>query len=368
MTEEQPSVTDGTEVAVIDLRSDTLTRPTPAMRQAMADAIVGDDQYGEDPTVTRLEALAAELLGKEAAVFVPSGTMGNVASLMAWCGRGDEVILGDESHIYWFESGSPAALGGITQFVLPTELDGTIDVDRIASAVRAERAGYPRTGVVSIENTHNRRSGRVLPLAYLRELRAVSQSLNVPVHMDGARIFNAAIALGVPAAEIAQYADSVQFCLSKGLAAPVGSMVTGTAEIIGKVRRQRKILGGAMRQSGVIAAAGVVALKTMVDRLAVDHARAKRLAEGLARIEGIVIDPEVVQTNILVFRVDERLVQAEVLERLGERGLRVSNYGAAGLRMVTHNDVDDAAIERALEIVSATVPAMLERVDHRAAD
>jgi threonine aldolase len=356
------------QAAAIDLRSDTVTRPTPAMRRAMADAIVGDDQYGEDPTVNRLETLAAERLGKEAAVYVPSGTMGNVASLMAWCGRGDEVILGDESHIYWFESGSPAALGGITQFVLPTEANGTIDVDRIARAVRPERPGYPRTGVVSIENTHNRRSGRVLPLAYLRALREVTTRFGVPIHMDGARIFNAATALGVPAAEIAQYADSVQFCLSKGLAAPVGSIVTGSADIVARVRRQRKMLGGAMRQSGVVAAAGVVALETMVDRLGDDHARASRLAQGLAQIDGVTIDPAIVETNILVFQIDGRLDQAEAVERLKTRGLLVSNYGAAGLRMVTHNDVDDVAIERALEIVATVVPEMLKGAGNRAAD
>jgi len=356
------------QMVPIDLRSDTVTRPTDAMRRAMAEAIVGDDQYGEDPTVQRLERRAAELLGKEAAVYVPSGTMGNIASLMAWCGRGDEAILGDESHIYWFESGSPAALGGITQFVLPTERDGTIDITRVAKAVRSERAGYPRTGVVCIENTHNRRSGRVLPLSYLRELHDVTRQLRVPIHMDGARIFNAATALGVPAAEIARYADSVQFCLSKGLAAPVGSIVTGTAGFIGRVRRQRKMLGGAMRQSGVIAAAGLVALETMIDRLADDHVRAQRLARGLAEIPGIDIDPEVVETNILVFKVDGRLDQAEVVERLKGEGLLVSNYGEAGLRMVTHIDVDDAAIERALEIVAAVVPAMAEGVRHRAAD
>ena len=356
------------DATMIDLRSDTITRPTPAMRQAMADAIVGDDQYGEDPTVDRLEALAADKLGKEAAVYVPSGTMGNVASLMAWCGRGDEVILGDESHIYWFESGSPAALGGITQFVLPTETDGTIDTERIARAVRPQRSGYPRTCVISIENTHNRRSGRVLPIAYLKELQDVSRRMGVPVHMDGARIFNAAAALGVPAAEIARYADSVQFCLSKGLAAPVGSIVTGSSELVVKVRQMRKLLGGAMRQSGVIAAAGLVGLETMVDRLPEDHARAKRLAHGLAGIDGISIDPEIVQTNILVFRVDERLDSTEVADRLKANGLLVSNYGEVGLRMVTHNDVDDAAIDRALDIVASTVPAMLEGIQHRAAD
>ncbi|HEV2129018.1 MAG TPA: low-specificity L-threonine aldolase [Thermomicrobiales bacterium] len=353
---------------LIDLRSDTVTRPTPAMRQAMAVAIVGDDQYGEDPTVDRLERLGAEKLGKEAAVFVPSGTMGNVSALMAWCGRGDEVILGDESHIYWFESGSPAVLGGITQFVLPTELDGTLDVDRIAKAVRPERAGYPRTSVISIENTHNRRSGRVLPMVYLRELRAVSQRLGVPVHMDGARIFNAAAALGVTAAEIAQHVDSVQFCLSKGLGAPVGSMVAGSATFIDKVRRQRKLLGGAMRQLGLIAAAGIVALEQMVDRLPEDHARAKQLAEGMAGVDGISADPAIVETNIIVIGVDPRIDQAKVVDRLKANGLLVSNYGAVGLRMVTHHDVDDATIDRALDIVGKTVPPMMEGEATRAAD
>ncbi len=354
--------------AYIDLRSDTVTRPTPDMRRAMADAIVGDDQYGEDPTVDRLERLAAVKLGKEAAVFVPSGTMGNVSALMAWCGRGDEMILGDESHIYWFESGGPAALGGITQFVLPTETDGSLALDRIEAAIRPQRAGYPRTSVVSIENSHNRRSGRVLSLAYMRELRSMSQRLGVPLHMDGARIFNAAAALGVPAAEIAQQVDSVQFCLSKGLAAPVGSMVAGTSGFIAEVRRQRKLLGGAMRQSGVIAAAGIIALEQMVDRLHEDHARAKTLARGLRQVPGLSIDPDIVETNILVFRIDERLDQAEVVERFKGNGLLVSNYGAVGLRMVTHNDVDDTDIERAIDIAIDTLPGMLERGATRAAD
>lgn len=361
-------MTAPTSPELIDLRSDTVTRPTPEMRQAMADSLVGDDQYGEDPTVDRLEQFAAEKLGKEAAVYVPSGTMGNVSALMAYCGRGDEVILGDESHIYWFESGSPAALGGITQFVLPTNDDGTIDTDRIAKAVRPARPGYPKTGVISIENTHNRRSGRVLPMEYLAQLREVSRQAGVPVHMDGARVFNAAVALGVPAAEIAAHVDSVQFCLSKGLAAPVGSVVTGSAEFIDGVRRQRKLLGGAMRQSGVIAAAGVVALESMVDRLSEDHERARHLAAELAKIPGISLNPDNVQTNILVFRVDERLDQNEVVERLKANGLLVSNYGAVGLRMVTHNDIDDAAIDKALDIVSSKVPPMLEGVQRRAAD
>lgn len=353
---------------LLDFRSDTITRPTTAMRQAMADAIVGDDQYGEDPTVNRLEALAAQMVGKEAAVYVPSGTMGNVSAMMARCGRGDEAILGDESHIYWFESGSPAALGGITQFILPTEVDGTIDPARIESAVRADRSGYPRTQVICIENTHNRRSGRVLPLSYMREVAQISSRHNVPVHLDGARIFNAAAALGVGVPEITAHVDSVQFCLSKALAAPVGSVVAGSADFIERVRRQRKLLGGAMRQAGVIAAAGIVALETMVDRLPEDHVRAKRLAASLTRIAGVTLDPEGVQTNIVVFQVDGSVDQTELAERLKERGLLVSNYGAVGLRMVTHVDVDDADVDKALDIIGSTVPTMLEGARVRAAD
>ncbi|CAN5308270.1 low-specificity L-threonine aldolase [soil metagenome] len=353
---------------LLDFRSDTITRPTAAMRQAMADAIVGDDQYGEDPTVNRLEALAAQMVGKEAAVYVPSGTMGNVSAMMARCGRGDEAILGDESHIYWFESGSPAALGGITQFILPTEVDGTIDPTRIELAIRVDRSGYPRTQVICIENTHNRRSGRVLPLSYMREVAQISSRHNVPVHLDGARIFNAAAALGVGVSEITAHVDSVQFCLSKALAAPVGSVVAGSADFIERVRRQRKLLGGAMRQAGVIAAAGIVALETMVDRLPEDHVRAKRLAASLARIAGVTLDPEGVQTNIVVFQVDGSIDQTELAERLKERGLLVSNYGAVGLRMVTHVDVDDADVDKALDIIGSTVPTMLEGSRVRAAD
>lgn len=353
---------------LLDFRSDTVTRPTAAMRQAMADAIVGDDQYGEDPTVNRLEALAAQMVGKEAAVYVPSGTMGNVSAMMARCGRGDEAILGDESHIYWFESGSPAALGGITQFILPTEVDGTIDPTRIELAIRVDRSGYPRTQVICIENTHNRRSGRVLPLSYMREVAQISSRHNVPVHLDGARIFNAAAALGVGVPEITAHVDSVQFCLSKALAAPVGSVVAGSADFIERVRRQRKLLGGAMRQAGVIAAAGIVALETMVDRLPEDHVRAKRLAASLARIAGVTLDPEGVQTNIVVFQVDGSVDQTELAERLKERGLLVSNYGAVGLRMVTHVDVDDADVDKALDIIGSTVPTMLEGARVRAAD
>jgi threonine aldolase len=344
---------------MIDLRSDTVTKPTAEMRQAMCDALVGDDQYGEDPTVLALEARAAEMLGKEAAMFVPSGTMGNLASLLAHCGRGDEAILGDESHIFWFESGGPSALGGIPLFQVRTDRFGCFDLNQVEAAIRIERPGYPRTGVVCVENTNNRCSGVVLPIDYLHDLRSLARSRGVPVHMDGARIFNAAAALGVPAAVIAAEADSVQFCLSKGLGAPVGSLVVGTREFLAAARRQRKILGGAMRQSGVIAAAGLVALTTMVDRLPEDHRRARTLALGLSEIPGITIDLETVQSNIVVFKVPGQ-DQAEMLNLFRDRELLVTNYGARGLRMVTHHQVDDEGIAKALEVIRSVVTSKVE--------
>jgi len=340
---------------VVDLRSDTVTRPTPAMRRAMAEAEVGDDQYGEDPTVRRLEERAAELVGKEAAVYVPSGTMGNLVALLSHCGRGDEAILGDEAHIFWYESGGGSTLGGIPFNLRPTDRFGALHPVDVAQAIRPVRAGYPRTGVVCIENTHNRCGGTVLTPAYLQELAAVAHERGVPVHMDGARIFNAATALGVPAATLAADVDSVQFCLSKGLAAPVGSVLAGSAPFVATARRNRKLLGGAMRQAGVIAAAGLVALEQMIARLPEDHARARRLAEGLAQIPGVTVDLETVQTNIVIFRQPPGLEQADVVAALAERGVLASNYGTRGLRMVTHYEIDDAAIETALRAVADVV-------------
>lgn len=336
----------------IDLRSDTVTRPTPAMREAMAASLVGDDQYGEDPSVNLLEERAASLLGKQAAVFVPSGTMGNLSALLTHCGRGDEAIIGDESHILWYESGGPAALGGIPLYTIRTDPRGMFDLDELDAAIRPDRPGYPPTGVVCVENTHNRCSGVVLPMEYLENVRALAHGKGVPVHMDGARIFNAAAYLGVAPARIAKEADSVQFCLSKGLGAPVGSLLVGSDEFVARARRQRKILGGAMRQAGVLAAAGLVAFDTMLDRLPEDHRRARLLVDGLADMPGVTVNPEAVQTNIVVFSLDRPLDQTEVAAALKDRGLLVSNYGGRGLRMVTHFEIDDAAISSALEILS----------------
>lgn len=351
---------------MIDLRSDTVTKPTPEMRAAMAEAIVGDDQYGEDPTVDRLEARSAELMGKEAAVYVPSGTMGNLSALMAHCGRGDEAILGDESHIFWFESGGPSTLGGIPLFTLRTDRLGLFDLNQLEGAIRIDRPGYPRTGVICVENTHNRCSGVVVPIEFLQTVRELAHSRGVSVHMDGARIFNAAASLGVSASTIAAEADSVQFCLSKGLGAPVGSIVAGSADFITNVRRQRKVLGGAMRQAGVIAAAGLVALESMIERLPDDHRRAQVLAAGLSGIAGVTVDRETVQTNIVVFKVQAGLDQSEIAAHCKEHGLIVSNYGARGLRMVTHFEIGDEEIATAVEIVCTVVDEMTRRSAIRA--
>ena len=349
----------GVATDVIDLRSDTVTRPTAAMRQAMATAEVGDDQYGEDPTVAALEQRAAELVGKEAAIYVASGTMGNLVSVLSHCGRGDELVLGDECHIFWYESGGAAALGGIPFNLRPTTRFGRLDLDDVAAAIRPIRAGYPRTGAVCIENTHNRCGGAVLPLDYLADLKQVCAVHGTPVHMDGARIFNAAATLDVSAAQIAANVDSVQFCLSKGLAAPVGSIVAGPAEFIEKARRNRKIVGGAMRQSGVIAAAGLVGLNEMIDRLPDDHLRAKRLAKALAETPGIVIDLDTIQSNIVIFRPPSGLSHEAVIAAFRDNGIKVSNYGLRGLRMVTHYEIDDEAIDRTIAAMPAVFAAVV---------
>ena len=336
---------------VIDLRSDTITKPTPAMREAMARAEVGDDVLGEDPTVNRLEAMAAERLGKEAALFVASGTMGNLVCLLSHCGRGDEMIVGDQAHTYVYEQGGSAALGGIHPRPLPNQPDGTIRLEDIEAAIRADNIHFPRTRLICLENTHNRCGGAVLTPEYMRAVGELARRHGLAVHLDGARIFNAAVALGVDVKVLAADADSVTFCLSKGLGAPIGSLVCGNAEFIAKARRARKVVGGGWRQAGVIAAAGIVALEQMVDRLAEDHANAKRLAEGLAVLPGIVLDPARVQTNIVIFELDRDDMTPEALaERLKERGVLLFAIGGRRLRAVTNYHVTAADVERALEV------------------
>lgn len=342
----------------IDLRSDTVTLPTPAMRAAMAQAELGDDVYGEDPTVNRLEALAAERLGKEAAVLVVSGTMGNLCAVLSHCGRGEEAIVGDQCHIYNYEAGGASALGGVIYRVVPNRPDGTLDPAALAGAVHDGTDPHSAaTRLVCLENTHNRCGGAVLSPEYMREVGDWAHERGLAVHLDGARVFNAAVALGVDVREITRHVDSVTFCLSKGLAAPVGSVLCGDAAFIARARRARKILGGGMRQAGVIAAAGIVALEQMVDRLAEDHANARLLAEGLARFPQIVIDPAAVRTDIVYFELrDTPLTAAEFARALRERGVLVgASYGR--IRAVTHYGIDAGDIEEALEAIAETLRA-----------
>jgi threonine aldolase len=335
---------------VVDLRSDTVTRPTPSMRRAMAEAEVGDDVFGEDPTVNKLERIAAERLGKEAALFVPSGTMANLVSLLAHCGRGDEVILGDQSHTFLYEQGGMAALGGIHPRPLHNEPDGTLDVNEIEAAIRPENVHFPRTRLICLENTHNRCSGNPLSLAYLTAVRAIADLYGLKVHLDGARLFNAAVASGVDAGEFAAMADSVSFCFSKALAAPVGSVVCGSKGFVAEARRARKVLGGGMRQAGVLAAACLVALEEMVDRLADDHANAHRLAEGLAEVAGLTTDPVVVRTNMVYAGVVRTDITSQLLvERLSAKGVLVLPTGPRRIRAVTHYHITPADIDYALD-------------------
>ena len=334
---------------VIDLRSDTITRPTPAMRRAMADAEVGDDVFKEDPTVNRLEEMAARRMGKPAALLVASGTMGNLVSQLAHCGRGDETILGDQSHVFFYEQGGASALGGIHPRTLPNNADGTIDVEKIEAAIRPDDDHFPASRLVILENTHNRCSGTPLTAAYTAAVGALAQRHGLKLHIDGARLFNAAVALGVDAAELAAPADSVTFCLSKGLAAPMGSVLCGDGAFIARARRVRKSVGGGMRQAGIIAAAGIVALTEMTDRLAEDHTNARALAVGLAEIPGLQINPDAVTTNIVYFRVTGKGLDAPAMvARLGEQGVRVLPTATDQMRAVLNYHVTAADVNRAL--------------------
>ncbi len=336
----------------IDLRSDTVTPPTERMRKAMAEAEVGDDVYGEDPTVRRLEDLAAERTGKAAALLVASGTMANLVCQLVHCGRGDEMILGDQSHIFYYEQGGSAAIGGIHPRTVPNRPDGTIDLQAIEAAVRADDVHFPRSRLLVLENTHNRCNGSPLSADYMARVAATAERCGLKIHVDGARLFNAAVALGCPAADLAARADSVSFCLSKGLSAPVGSMVCGSRAFVAEARRARKVLGGGMRQAGIIAAAGIVALTEMVDRLAEDHAHARRLAQGLDGIQGLAADPAAVHTNIVFFKIaDRRTTAADLAAALAQAGVRVLALDPYRLRAVTHYPLTAADIERALAVV-----------------
>lgn len=336
---------------IVDLRSDTVTLPTPAMRQAMAQAEVGDDVYGEDPTVNRLQEMAARMMGKEQGLFVPSGTMGNLVAILSHCQRGDEVILGNKAHTFLFEAGGISALGSVHSCQIPNQPDGTLVLEHIRAAIRPDDDHQPPTRLVALENTHNRCGGAPLSVEYTRSVGELARQHGIRVHLDGARIFNAAIALGVQAKDLAEPVDSISFCLSKGLCAPVGSVLCGSGEYIQRAHRLRKQLGGGMRQAGILAAAGIVALECMVNRLSEDHDRARRLAEGLARIPGLVLDPGTPHTNMVFMNLAEEtqpLSASQVARRMAERGVLVGVSGARRFRLVTHYWIDDAGVDRAL--------------------
>ncbi len=341
----------------IDLRSDTLTLPTADMRRAMAEARLGDDVFGEDPTVRRLEEMAADIAGKQAALFVPSGTMANLVSLLTHCGRGDEFIVGDQAHIFYYEQGGSAQVGGIHPRTVANRPDGTLDLEAVAHAIRADDVHFPRSRLIALENTHNRCNGTPLPHDYLGEVAALAAGHGLKVHVDGARIFNAAAALGVTVRQLAEDADSLSFCLSKGLAAPVGSLVCSDTHFIMQARRHRKVLGGGMRQAGVLAAAGIVALKTMTDRLGEDHANARQLAEGLAPHRAVRIAPAAIRTNIVYIDFEPSAPPvAETVARLSEHNVRVLATGPRQIRAVTHFGINSEDIEQALAAFRRCLP------------
>jgi len=334
----------------IDLRSDTVTKPTPEMREAMAEAEVGDDVYGDDPTVNRLEALAAEKLGKESALFVPSGTMGNLLALLVHCQRGDEVIVGNQSHIYLNEAGGMSALGGIQPCPIQNQRDGTLALDDVLASIRTEDVHHPITRLICLENTQNICGGVPLTSDYTRQVSELAQHNGLFLHIDGARIFNAAVAQNVPVRDLVEPADSVMFCLSKGLASPIGSMLVGTRKFIGRARHLRKMLGGGMRQVGILAAAGIISLEQMVMRLADDHARARKLADGLRQTHGIVVDDSSPYSNMVYLNLSDDVPfnSQQIGEKMKRLGILLDAENARRFRLVTHYQIDDDAIERTI--------------------
>ena len=339
---------------LIDLRSDTVTQPTEEMRAAMARAPVGDDVFGEDPTVNELEALAAEKVGKEAAVFVPSGTMGNLIAVLAQTQKGDAVILEAEAHTFRFEAGSISAVAGVVPNPVQG-INGYITPDQLRAAVRGPNIHVPPARLLALENTHNRAGGMPFSPQEMDATSLLAKQLGLVVHLDGARIFNAAVSFGIPATDLTRNADTVMFCVSKALSAPVGSLVAGRREVVEQARRFRKMVGGGMRQAGVIAAAGIVALKTMVDRLAEDHANARRLAQGLAEVSGLSVNLERVRTNMVLVEVKPPLTAAEFSTRLKREGVLALPIDPATVRMVTHRHITFAMVERAVAAAARAV-------------
>lgn len=335
---------------MIDLRSDTVTKPTEMMRRAMMEADVGDDVYGEDPTVNRLEEKAAELLGKEAALFVTSGTQGNQIAVLTHCRPGQEVIMEAESHLFYYEGAAMSAFAGIQPRTIKG-IRGAMDPSEVKSAIRAEDIHFPETGLICLENTHNRAGGAIVPLENMTKIYDVARAHHVPVHLDGARLFNAAVASGISVKDYASQTDSVQICLSKGLGAPIGSIIAGSKEFIRKARKWRKRLGGGLRQVGVIAGPGLIALTDMVDRLEEDHRHAKKLAEGLGQIHSLTIENQV-DTNIVLVNVEATgMLSDKFLEQLKKEGILAVGFGPQTVRLTTHYGVNEKQIETVIQRV-----------------
>ncbi len=337
--------------ATIDLRSDTVTKPSPAMRRAMFEAEVGDDVYGEDPTINRLEKRAAEVFGREDALFVPSGTMGNQIAIKLHTHHGEEIICGERAHIFEYEMAMMAHFSGVVPRTVSAQ-DGVLTWKLVEPKLKSKSYHGAKTGLISVENTHNMAGGAVTPPGIFDELCDRAHAMGLPVHLDGARVFNASVALGIPVARLTAKADTVMFCLSKGLGAPVGSLLVGSAELMDRARIYRKALGGGMRQAGILAAAGLIALEQGPQKLAEDHANAKFLAEGLARVGGIKIDPAKVQTNILMCEVSGTgMTSYELSQELAKRNVLASGFGPQFLRFVTHLDVSREQCAQAVKIV-----------------
>ncbi len=339
----------------IDLRSDTVTLPTDEMREAMNNAEVGDDVYQEDPTINRLEELAAKKLGKEAALFVPSGTMGNLIAVLTHCQRGDEVVLEMDSHIYYYEVGGMSAVAGVIPRLIAGD-KGILDPQDIKRALREENLHYPKTTLICVENTHNRAGGTIIPPEIIEEICQLGHERNIQVHLDGARIFNAAVALNIEPALLTKNVDSVMFCLSKGLSAPVGSILAGSKEFIQRARKNRKMLGGGMRQAGILAAAGIIAIENMVERLEEDHKNARILGEGLADIGGIKVDLKTIQTNMVYFDLNKSGMDTyQFLPKLAEYNILGSPQPPAKVRLVTHYGINEDDIYATIKAIKEII-------------
>jgi threonine aldolase len=346
---------------MIDLRSDTVSLPSPPMREAIYNAELGDDVFGDDPTVNKLQEKAAEIMGKEASLLVPSGTMANLVSVLTHCQRGEEVILGSQAHMFWYECGSMSTVGAVHPHTVANQKDGTILLEDIENAIRPSNDHFPRTSLICLENTHNRCKGAVLTPSYMDSVGNLAKENNLKVHVDGARIFNASVALGVDVKDLTRSVDTVSFCLSKGLACPVGSLVCGPKEFIAEARRKRKSLGGGMRQAGIIAVAGLVALDEMIDRLQQDHTNAKILAEAIAEIEAFSVDMETVQTNMVYVEVNDSAIEPkDILDKCRIRGLNFIQTDTRRFRMVTHYGIEKSHIDQAIGILREVVDSTID--------